>query len=128
MPTAANGVETHVRDGLRDWENAPAAQQAKKETQAGLVRDIFGPLPFRTVTIDPLRLAWNEGTVVRLPRPEPKGSGRSCHSRRCATRCLQKGGKPAVLVCCHAYQCDPYYCVESSLKLMFSPTGSFSTV
>jgi hypothetical protein len=63
---AVAGVECYVRDELHDSENAPAALQAEKEAQAGLVRDIFGPLPFRTVTIDPLWLAWNEGTVVKL--------------------------------------------------------------
>jgi hypothetical protein len=63
---AAAGVECYVRDELHDAENAPAALQAEKETQAGLVRDIFGTLHFHTVPIDPLWLAWNEGTVVKL--------------------------------------------------------------
>jgi hypothetical protein len=63
---AANGVESHVRDGLSDWQNAAAAKQAEMLQQATLVRDIFGPLPFRTVTINPLWLAWNDGTVVKL--------------------------------------------------------------
>jgi hypothetical protein len=31
-----------------------------------LVRDIFGPLPFRPITIAPAFLTWNEGTVIRL--------------------------------------------------------------
>jgi hypothetical protein len=31
-----------------------------------LLRDIFGPLPFRAVTIDPAWLTWNERTIVRL--------------------------------------------------------------
>jgi hypothetical protein len=63
---AAAGVECYVRDELHDSENAPAALQAEKVTQAELVRDLFGPLPFRTVTINPLWLAWNGGTVVKL--------------------------------------------------------------
>jgi hypothetical protein len=31
-----------------------------------LLRDIFGPLPFRPVRIDPAWLCWNDGTVRRL--------------------------------------------------------------
>jgi hypothetical protein len=31
-----------------------------------LLRDIFGPLPFRPVTIEPSLLGWHEGLVVRL--------------------------------------------------------------
>jgi hypothetical protein len=31
-----------------------------------LLRDIFGPLPFRSLSVDPICLAWNGGTVVRL--------------------------------------------------------------
>jgi hypothetical protein len=34
--------------------------------QADHLRDVFGPLPFRTMTIDPLLLAWNEGTVGKI--------------------------------------------------------------
>jgi hypothetical protein len=32
------------------------------------LRDIFGPLPFHTVTIDPAWLRWNHGTVPTLAR------------------------------------------------------------
>jgi hypothetical protein len=42
------------------------AERAERTAQAALLCDIFGPLPFRTVTLDPLWLAWNEGTVVKL--------------------------------------------------------------
>jgi hypothetical protein len=30
------------------------------------IRDIFGPLPFRAVTLNPSWLAWNDGTIPRL--------------------------------------------------------------
>jgi hypothetical protein len=33
---------------------------------AGLMRDIFGPTPFRPVTVDPCWLTWNGGTVPNL--------------------------------------------------------------
>jgi hypothetical protein len=33
-----------------------------------LIRDLFGPLPFRSVTLAPELLAWNGGTVGRLAR------------------------------------------------------------
>ena len=42
------------------------AEQAEWAAQAALLRDIFGLLPFRPVTITPAWLAWNAGTVVRL--------------------------------------------------------------
>jgi hypothetical protein len=32
----------------------------------GLLRDFFGPLPFRSVAVDPLWLSWRGGTVLRL--------------------------------------------------------------
>jgi hypothetical protein len=44
------------------WEDAYAAERT---AQAALLRDIFGPLPFREVPIDPAWLACN-GTVRRL--------------------------------------------------------------
>jgi hypothetical protein len=66
VEAAAYCVGAHLRDGLSDWQNAPAAKQAEMEQQATLVRDIFGPIPFRSVTIDPLWLAWNDDTVVKL--------------------------------------------------------------
>jgi len=31
-----------------------------------LLRDIFGPLPFRAVFVDPAWLIWNDGTVKKL--------------------------------------------------------------
>jgi hypothetical protein len=34
--------------------------------EAGLLRDIVGPLPFRPVPLDPSLLRWNGGTVLRL--------------------------------------------------------------
>jgi hypothetical protein len=37
----------------------PAAQQA-------FLRDLFGPLPFRPVTVDPTWLAWHGGAAVKL--------------------------------------------------------------
>ena len=42
--------------------------RAELGEQANLLRCIFGPLPFRSLTIDPAWLAWNGGTAVRLAR------------------------------------------------------------
>jgi hypothetical protein len=36
--------------------------------RAALVRDIFGPLPFRPVTIAPSLLEWRDGAIVKLAR------------------------------------------------------------
>ena len=43
-----------------------AVQDAEQVVQALLLRDLFGPLPFRAVTIDPCWLVWNDGTVKKL--------------------------------------------------------------
>jgi hypothetical protein len=34
--------------------------------QARLLRDIFGPLPFREVPVDPVWLSWNDCTIPRM--------------------------------------------------------------
>jgi hypothetical protein len=39
-----------------------------KRTQAVLLRELFGPLPFRPMTSPASALAWNGGTVVKLAR------------------------------------------------------------
>jgi hypothetical protein len=43
-----------------------AAEAAERSAQAALLRDIFGPLPFRQVRIDPAWLTWNGGAVRKL--------------------------------------------------------------
>jgi hypothetical protein len=43
-----------------------ASRVAEEKAQTDILRCIFGPLPFRPVTIQPDVLAWNDGLVVRL--------------------------------------------------------------
>ncbi len=43
-----------------------AGRDVERAAQANLLRDIFGPLPFRPVTVHPHTLAWNDRLVVRL--------------------------------------------------------------
>ena len=43
-----------------------AARPAESAEHAALLRDIFGPLPFRQVHIDPAWLTWNGGAVTKL--------------------------------------------------------------
>jgi hypothetical protein len=50
-------------DALR---HLPIPADAVLKRSVLLLRDIFGPLPFRPVPIDPAWLAWNDGTVPRL--------------------------------------------------------------
>lgn len=47
------------------WEKARVAEM---RAQADLLRELFGPLPFRDVPVAPSWLRWNEGTVVKLAR------------------------------------------------------------
>ena len=44
----------------------PAVSSTRSEVPATLLRDIFGPLPFRPVTLGPSVLAWNDRLVPRL--------------------------------------------------------------
>jgi hypothetical protein len=46
--------------------NAVDAKEEERVVQADLLREAFGPLPFRPIRIDPAWLAWNDGTVVKL--------------------------------------------------------------
>jgi hypothetical protein len=45
---------------------AVAANASEPAAQAGLLREVFGPLPFRKFRIDPCLLAENGGLVVKL--------------------------------------------------------------
>jgi hypothetical protein len=47
-------------------EYDPDLWEAEKHEQCNLLRDLFGPLPFREVHIHPTWLSWNERTIVRL--------------------------------------------------------------
>jgi hypothetical protein len=50
----------------RRWDEALSQRMCKR--LCDLVRDFFGPLPFRQVPIDPRLLNWDGGIVVRLAR------------------------------------------------------------
>ena len=44
----------------------PGHDAARSAAQAALLRDLFGPLPFRPIAIAPSWLAWNDGCAVQL--------------------------------------------------------------
>lgn len=46
------------------WE--AAEEGGERLGQIELLRDAFGPLPFRRIALDPRWLAWNDGTVPKL--------------------------------------------------------------
>jgi hypothetical protein len=48
--------------GGRNFLNIIVQQQS----QTDLLREIFGPLPFRPVTVQPSWVQWNDGTVLHL--------------------------------------------------------------
>jgi hypothetical protein len=50
--------------GAADAE--PAAKGVAEAAHCQVLRDLFGPLPFRAVCIDPVWLAWHGGAVVKL--------------------------------------------------------------
>jgi hypothetical protein len=43
-----------------------ASDHPERQIQVNLLRDLFGPLPFRPVTLSPSVRTWNSGTVVLL--------------------------------------------------------------
>lgn len=49
-------------------DHAPAAKREAKAAHVALLRDIYGPLPFRPIVLDPSWLAWNHGTVPAIGR------------------------------------------------------------
>jgi hypothetical protein len=63
-----------VRRAGGDGEAAERAARAdERRAQAALLRDVFGPLLFRRVTVAPPVLRWHGGTVVRLARAAYEG-------------------------------------------------------
>src|SRR5262245_63450217 len=61
---AGSAVSVAVR--ARSVANGKSRGEGEGAAQAALLRDIFGPLPFRPVPIDPAWLTWSDGTVRRL--------------------------------------------------------------
>jgi hypothetical protein len=71
---AAQAAVEVARKVVSPYQVAAKAREAVTATpdrpkdQCGLLRDLFGPLPFREVRIDRGWLAWNGGVVERLAR------------------------------------------------------------
>jgi hypothetical protein len=65
---AAGWHTGHLPDPLPDAGLFSARLAEEQKTQCGLLRDLFGPLPFREVRIDPSVLLWSRGAVVQLAR------------------------------------------------------------
>jgi hypothetical protein len=81
-PTAA-AAAVRNRPGIYHPSAAPlvaGVTPGEVQVQAALLRDIFGPLPFRPVIVPPRVLQWNSGIVVMLAeaayqdRHLPKGT------------------------------------------------------
>jgi hypothetical protein len=61
------------RTWLPPWQEmglpmARARRDEQKKHQADTLRDIFGPMPFRPVSVEPAWLRWNSGTVLAIAR------------------------------------------------------------
>lgn len=65
---AACGVRESIPAGAarRRFAALSEAVDAERATHCGVLRDLFGSLPFREIHIAPAWLAWNDGTVRRL--------------------------------------------------------------
>jgi hypothetical protein len=55
-----------ARTAGRDGRRLGALRHQESREQARLLRDLFGPLPFRPVGVAPAVLHWRDATVVRL--------------------------------------------------------------
>ncbi len=68
-PKVAPAWVAYLAIDARTWVGIQASYAPRRRAspqQCGHLRDIFGPLSFRPVTIDPSVLAWNDRTVPRL--------------------------------------------------------------
>jgi hypothetical protein len=63
---AADGFSSAPGYALHDEFARSPTLAAERAAQASLIREIFGPLPFRGIGIDPDWLAWTGGTVRQL--------------------------------------------------------------
>jgi hypothetical protein len=78
LGSPAASVTEYYPGGAARWASGWAAylvrrhskkrsdEQRERRQQCALLRELFGPLPFRAVTIDPLWLAWSGGTIGSL--------------------------------------------------------------
>jgi hypothetical protein len=59
-------VRTTLRQPGLYWGDPEGMRRDSAGLMARLLRDFFGPVPFRTVAVPPALLEWREGLVVRL--------------------------------------------------------------
>jgi len=57
-----------VLSGLVDWGKRSAAWRDERAAQANLLRDIFGPLPFRTRALSASLSSWKDGAILTTAR------------------------------------------------------------
>jgi hypothetical protein len=62
----ATAASRFASGAAADAAGSDLASRREDAAQVGLLRDVFGPLPFRAVTIAPSLLTWNDGAVVKL--------------------------------------------------------------
>ena len=97
---AINSFDLNYRAKM--WASTGGPERAQ---QAGLLRDIFGPLPFRKVTLSPSLLRWHDCTVVKLAQAiyESRSFGdlpiladaledAGCDNEAVLTHCREQGG------------------------------------
>jgi hypothetical protein len=63
---SAQAVHMKVMQAWDDNADGGIARDEEQTGQSNLLRDMFGPLPFRPVTVHPHVLGWNDRLVVRL--------------------------------------------------------------
>jgi hypothetical protein len=55
----AAGLAMKIHGGEKHWD-------AERQAQTELIRDIIGPLPFRSITLDPAWLTWHGSLLVSM--------------------------------------------------------------
>jgi hypothetical protein len=62
------GAEVSLQQAIEAAVEAVGGSDQEHAYQSQLLRDLFGPLPFQPVGVEPSLLRWNDGTVVRVAR------------------------------------------------------------
>lgn len=62
------GADREFQDGVRHRYRSARrdAEKTEQEAQCSLIRDLFGPLPFRPVSVEESWLRWSDGTVSKI--------------------------------------------------------------
>jgi hypothetical protein len=68
VDTASDALRAATAGSGARADRPDRAVLGEAKSQAALLRDLFGPLPFRDVAVPVPLLGWNDGAVIKLAR------------------------------------------------------------